>query len=234
MKKTVQAYNPFEMAYHKFMLKQVIILIITGLPFFSKSFSFIAYAIGYPLSILLNNSEVMATGMSVLRFMHWVSGFLLTAASIVFLVLMIIKLKNLSILPDRWGFSSIIDGIKQMKLHYVDGKKANFGKMNIGQKASAWLMVLAMGLLIVSGISLVIYNLEPLLIVKSTASLLRDIHSYSFLALGFTVVIHVFFALLPSNSNAFKAMFHTGKMDLEYVKEHHPLWYNKLSKNNSL
>ena len=67
MNKTVKAYHPLEMSYHKFMLKQVFLLIVTGLPFFSKSLSFIAYVIGYPLSILLKNNEPITTGLAFFK-----------------------------------------------------------------------------------------------------------------------------------------------------------------------
>ena len=136
---------------------------------------------------------------------------------------MILKIKSLSIFPDKWGFGAIIEGFKELRLHYVEGKKANFGKMNIGQKASAWVMCLAMLLLMITGILLVFKNLDPVMFTKSTEILLRDVHSYSFIALSIVVFVHIIFALMPSNKHAFKAMFRTGEMELDYVKEHHPL-----------
>lgn len=230
MKKTIRAYHPLEMAYHKFMLTQVIILIITGLPFFSRSFDFIAYGIGFPLSTFMGNNEPLASGLTVLRIFHWGSGFLLTAASIMFLIAMIIKLKKLNIWPDKWGIDAIFDGIKQMKLHYLDNKPAKFGKMNMGQKATAWIMSIAMLLLMLSGVLLVLKNMDPAMFIRETSLLIRDTHMISFVVLGVVLVMHVFFALLPTNKNAFKAMFQTGEMDEEYVKSHHTYWYEKLNK----
>lgn len=234
MKKTIRAYHPLEMAYHKFMFKQVILLIITGLPFFSRSFDFIAYGIGYPVSGFLGNNEPLASGLTVLRVIHWGSGFLLAFASIMFLIAMVMKLKKLNIWPDRWGVAAIFDGIKQMKLHYLENKPAKFGKMNMGQKATAWIMSISMLALMISGVLIVLKNMDQAMFIRETALLIRDVHSYSFIVLACVVVAHVFFALLPTNKNAFKAMFQTGEMDEEYVKEHHSYWYEKLEKNNKV
>ena len=230
MKKTIKAYHPLEMAYHKFMLSQVLLLIITGLPFFSKKFSFLAYGIGYPISGFLGNNEPLSTGLAFLRVIHWASGFFLAVASIMFIIAMISKLKKLSIWPDRWGIDAILDGIKQMKLHYIENKHAKFGKMNMGQKASAWVMVISMLLLMVSGFLIMFQNIEQTLFISSVSSFFRTVHTYSFIVLGLVLVVHVIFALMPSNEKAYKAMFKTGELDVEHVKEHHGYWYEKLNK----
>jgi len=230
MSKTVKAYHPMEMAFHKHMLHLVVLLVITGLPFFSKSFSFIAYGVGYPISEFLGNSEPLSSGLAVFRVVHWCCGFLLAVFSLLFLFAMLMKIKRLSIWPDKWGIGAVFEGIKEMRRHYLDNKPANFGKMNIGQKASAWVMFLMMASLIVSGVLLVLRNIDADFMLSSTSLLVRNIHTVSFTVLVCVVAIHMFFALLPSNEKAFKAMFQTGEMDLEHVKSHHPLWYKKLMK----
>jgi formate dehydrogenase subunit gamma len=228
MSKTVKAYHPLEMAFHKNMIRLVIFLVITGLPFFSKSFSFIAYGVGYPISEFLGNGEPLSTGLTFLRVIHWSSGFILTIIAVLFLVAMVLKINRLSIWPDRWGITAVFDGIKQMRLHYLEGKPGRFGKMNMGQKASAWVMFFAMVAMVFSGIVLVLRNIDGDLLVNTTSLLVRNIHTVSFVVLAGVVVVHIFFALLPSNAKAFKAMFQTGEMDEEHVKEHHPLWYEKI------
>jgi len=228
MSKTVKAYHPLEMAFHKNMIRLVIFLVITGLPFFSKSFSFIAYGVGYPMSEFLGNGEPLSTGLTFLRTIHWFSGFMLTLIATIFLVAMVLKIRRLSIWPDRWGIEAIVDGVRQMRLYYLQNKPGRFGKMNMGQKASAWVMFFAMLTMIISGIVLVFRNIDGNLLESSASLLIRNIHTVSFVVLAGVVVVHIFFALLPSNAKAFKAMFQTGEMDEEHVKEHHPLWYEKI------
>lgn len=226
--KTIKAYHPLIMVTHKIILIQVLILTITGLPFFSKSFSFLAYTVGYPASILLENKEPLVSGLMIFRTLHWISGFLLALTSIIFAVVMLRKLKELSIWPDKWGVEAIKEGIKQMKLHYIDKKPAKFGKFNIGQKIAAWAIYFFVTLLILSGILLVYKNIDAFAFLPSTAKFLTDVHSFSFVMLGLILIIHIIFALLPSNLPSFKAMFQTGEMDVEYIKEHHVYWYEKL------
>lgn len=228
MNNTVKAYHPLEMVFHKKMLQFVILLIISGLPFFSKTFSFIAYIVGYPISEFFGNGQPLASGLAFLRVIHWSSGFLLSLISIIFLLAMLAKVSKLSIWPNVWGIDAISDGIKQMRVHYIDKKPGNFGKMNPGQKASAWVMFFTMVSLIISGILLVLRNIDGDLLNNSMSLLIRNIHTISFIVLFAVLIVHVLFALLPSNIHAFKAMFQTGEMDTEYVKEHHPLWFNKL------
>lgn len=228
MSNTVKAYHPLEMSFHKNMLRFVILLIISGLPFFSKMFSFIAYGVGYPISEFLGNGQPLSSGLAFLRVIHWSSGFLLAVISVVFLFAMLSKINRLSIWPDVWGVDAVFDGIKQMRLHYLEKKSGNFGKMNLGQKASAWVMFFTMVLLIISGVLLVLRNIDGSFLPSDISLFLRNIHTVSFIVLFCVLMVHVFFALLPSNIHAYKAMFQTGEMDREYVKEHHPLWYNKL------
>lgn len=111
-----------------------------GVTIFSKTFSFLAYYVGYPASVVLKNNEPLITGLMIFRTLHWVSGFLLALTAFIFAVVMLRRLKELSIWPEKWGIEAIKDGIKQMKLHYVENKPAKFGKYNIGQKAAAWAM----------------------------------------------------------------------------------------------
>ncbi len=89
-------------------------------------------------------------------------------------------------------------------------------------------MFFAMVAMVFSGIVLVLRNIDGDLLVNTTSLLVRNIHTVSFVVLAGVVVVHMFFALLPSNAKAFKAMFQTGEMDEEHVKEHHPLWYEKI------
>lgn len=230
--KTVKAYHPLIMTTHKFILIQTITLIITGLPFFSKTFSFLAYYVGYPASVVLKNNEPLITGLMIFRTLHWVSGFLLALTAFIFAVVMLRRLKELSIWPEKWGIEAIKDGIKQMKLHYVENKPAKFGKYNIGQKAAAWAMYFFVTALIVTGFILVYKNIYVDALSLRTAELITTLHSFSFLMLGFILMVHVLFALLPSNLPAFKAMFQTGEMSIEHIKKHHIYWYERLKKQN--
>ncbi|MEA2111571.1 MAG: cytochrome b/b6 domain-containing protein [Campylobacterota bacterium] len=229
MSKKIQAYSSLEMAFHKHMIHFVVFLTISGLPILSDSFSFIAYGVGYPINWFsgdMQEETIIASGITFLRLVHWSSGFLLTLFAIPFTIAMLSKVKRLSIWPDYWGKEAVIDGMVQMKKNYIDLEHAKFGKMNIGQKASAWVMVLAMALLIISGYGLIFRDY----ISEDVAVLARSAHAISFIVLTCTLIFHIYFATHPANKEAYKAMFKTGEMDEEYVKSHHSIWYEKLMK----
>ena len=42
------------------------------------------------------------------------------------------------------------------------------------------------------------------------------------------LLLHIYLALSPLNRKAFHAMFGDGKLPLDHVREHHPIWYEKL------
>ncbi len=227
MSNKIQAYTNLQRWFHNHLIHFVVFLTISGLPIFSKSFSFIAYGAGYPLNWFSSGTsyeQTLAAGVSILRFVHWGSGFLLTLVAIPFVISSLKNIRKLSIWPDVWGIDAIKDGLIQMKKHYIDQEHARFGKMNIGQKASAWVMVVCMVFLCLSGYVLMFRDVVS----SDFAMLARSVHSVSFVFLMFTLIFHIYFATHPANRASYEAMFKTGTMDEDVVKEHHSIWYEKL------
>lgn len=225
--KKVLAYSSLEMWFHKHMIHFVAFLSLSGLPILSDKFQFIAYAIGYPINYFtgdMNSEHILASGISFLRVIHWASAFALTGIMIPFILAMSRKILTLSIWPDRWGMVAIVEGVGEMKKNYIDLKHAEFGKMNTGQKASAWVIVIAMSVIVISGYMLVFRSA----LTHDFISIARGAHAISYVVLMITLMIHIYFATHPANKAAYNAMFKTGEMDEEYVKSHHPLWYRKL------
>ena len=57
----------------------------------------------------------------------------------------------------------------------------------------------------------------------------RFVHAASFVAIGVFLVVHIYLSSIPMNRQAMKAMFGDGKMPMDYVLHHHPIWYEKLT-----
>ncbi len=226
--KKIKVYHPLQMAFHKIAIVLTSVLILTGLPFFSKDFSFLANFIGYPFSVFLDTNSLSA-GLIVFRTLHWICGFILLFGCIIFALVHLKNFKDLSILPDFWGKEAIEDGIKQMKLYYIDNKEAKFGKLNMGQKAATWAMIVLFSTLFLTGVLLVLANVNGEN--YRDVAFYLDLHVISFVLLFLVLVAHAFFALLPKNINAYKAMFQTGELDEEFVKKHHFYWYEKLKRS---
>jgi len=227
--KKVLAYSSLEMWFHRNMIFFVVLLTISGLPILSDYFHFIAYTMGYPMNYFagdMKSTHILASGMTFLRVIHWGSAFALTAIMIPFVIAMLRKVLTLSIWPDKWGTNAITEGIVEMKKNYIDLDHAEMGKMNTGQKASAWVLTFSMIAIVISGYMLV-FRSE---LTHDYISIARGTHAISFISLAVTLIVHIYFATHPANKAAFEAMFKTGEMDEEYVKEHHSLWYRKLQK----
>lgn len=223
----VLAYTSLERWFHKTMLICVTLLTVSGLPILSDYFHFIAYTMGYPMNYFagdMNSTHILASGMTFLRVIHWGTAFLLTAAMIPFVISMLRKIVTWSIWPDVWGAKAAVDGVVEMKKNYIDLEHGEFGKMNTGQKASAWVITFSMIVIIISGYMLVFRSA----LTHDFISIARGAHAISFIMLGVTLIVHIYFATHPANKAAFEAMFKTGEMDEEYVKQHHSLWYRKL------
>lgn len=223
----VQAYSPIQMWFHKHMMHFVIFLIISGLPILSQKFSFIAYLAGVPVSWftgVTESGEILAAGVQFLRLVHWVNAFLLTLIALPFTLVMLKNITGWNLWPDRWGVGAMVDGMVQMKNCYISLDKAKFGKFNIGQKASAWLIIGTMIALMGSGYALILRDF----ISPEMAVLARGVHAVCFVLLALTLILHVYFSTHPINRAAFKAMFRTGEMEEGHVKEHHGYWYEKI------
>ena len=227
--KKIIAYSSLEMWFHKSLIIFVSLLTVSGLPILSDSFHFIAYGMGYPINYFagdMNNNNILASGMTFLRVIHWGSAFALTIIIIPFIISMLSKIKTWSIWPDVWGVKAAINGVGEMKKNYIDLEHAEAGKMNTGQKASAWVIVFSMTVIFISGYILVFRSA----LTHDFISIARGAHAISFIILGVTLIVHIYFATHPANKAAFDAMFKTGEMDEEYVKQHHSLWYKKIQK----
>ncbi len=224
MGKKITAYSNIERFFHGHIVHFIAFLTISGLPVLSHKFDFIAYGIGIPVAAFTSNQDVLSAGMSFLRFIHYSSAFLLTLLAIPYVFLMLVKFTKLSMWPDKWGLKATVDGTKEMWKFYIKQEHATFGKMNTGQKFFAQGIVLCMIVLTISGYMLLFRDLFSIEIVAYA----RGAHAISFIFIGLLLLIHIYLATHPTNKASYKAMFKTGEMDEEYVKEHHSIWYKKI------
>jgi formate dehydrogenase subunit gamma len=55
------------------------------------------------------------------------------------------------------------------------------------------------------------------------------VHAASFVVIGMFLIVHLYLSLLPMNRQSLNAMFEDGRLPIDYVKSHHPIWYEKLT-----
>ncbi len=225
--KIVKAFSKAQRWSHIHLLHFTAAFIITGLPLIhSELFGWIAIIIGYPFSFLFRNSlATLAVGLEVTRWIHRISAFGLASVLVPYGVLELSRIKQWEIWPECWSLSCLKRGIHDLVDYYVYKKKAEFGKYNLGQKLWTWAVIIGIIWMFSTGVILWFKGLFDIDIVL-IAHLLHDIGFYLSI-IGLTA--HVYLAvLIPEHKPMIEAMFDSGELPEEFVKEHHPKWYEKI------
>ena len=105
---------------------------------------------------------------------------------------------------------------------YLGGRHPSAEKYNAGQKAWYWTAAIMGVVLSVTGLILDFPNFEQ---TRQTMQLANIIHVLASAFLIAFLLVHVYLAL--STEGALQAMT-TGKVDENWVKQHHDLWYEEL------
>ncbi len=217
----IRVFSEAQIWMHKHLIHVVGLLIITGLPFMSRElFGWIAYVFGYPLNIAMGVDPYVA-GMEVVRLLHRIAGVTLLVLSVAFLIIELPRIRKWQIFPE----GSLGEAIRNMIAYYLGKRRVRFGKYNLGQKLWTWGVIFGIPLMIVTGLIMWFRDLYPAWMVE-TAHILHVIGA-SLAIIG--LVIHVYAAIgIPEHRAMVEAMFRTGSVDEEYLKEHHPLYYEKI------
>jgi formate dehydrogenase subunit gamma len=235
--KTIVAFTQLQRSFHNHLLHFMVFFIITGLPLLSTNFSFLAslFAIPYdfmgsvipePAASGLTDNERLAAGLQVARIIHRVTALFFVIMAIPFVAVQLLHVRSWAIWPeDRWSVTSLFAGIKGLWVNYVCLKHVRIGKFNVGQKLFAWTMITAITAITASGFVLMFRNLFP----QGVQEFCRFLHAASFVTISVFLVVHLYLSLLPMNRESLHAMFRDGTLPIDYVKNHHPIWYEKLS-----
>ena len=164
--------------------------------------------------------------MQAARVVHWAAGLLFTITAIPFAASMYTARNSWEIWPDAIGTDALAEGLEQLKKRYLLYKDAEMGKYNTGQKGLAWLMILGVSALIITGIMLMLRTALP----EGIIGFARFIHGLFFILIAVALIFHVYLATHPINRAGLKAIFGDGEIEEEEVRQHHPLWWDKLDK----
>ncbi len=222
----VELFSPDQTWYHGHTIHFIMILIITGMPLLFESSYWMAYLIGVPFAYvqgMTNDEQVLYIGIQACRIIHRSAALLWILVSVPFMFRILPKIHRWHIVPRRakgetWG-EYIKNGVTDLKLVYIDWKyPKHTGKYNIAQMASAWAVITACLMMVISG---------GLLIIKSrisleTMELARLMHDIGFCIIALFLIVHIYFAVHPINRAAYRAMFGDGSADKDDVKKKHP------------
>jgi len=110
-------------------------------------------------------------------------------------------------------------------VNYISLGHVRIGKFNVGQKLFAWTMIVAITAIAASGFVLMFRDLFP----QGIQEFCRFVHAASFVIIGVFLIVHLYLSLIPMNRQSLNAMFEDGRLPIDYVKSHHPIWYEKLT-----
>ena len=146
--------------------------------------------------------------------------------AIPFVAVQLAHIRNWAIWPENsWSPVAFFDGIKGLWVNYISLGHARIGKFNVGQKLFAWTMIVAITAITASGFVLMFRDLFS----QGTQEFCRFVHAASFVVIGVFLIVHLYLSLLPMNREALNAMFEDGRLPIDYVKSHHPIWHEKVT-----
>ncbi|RKO66282.1 formate dehydrogenase subunit gamma [Desulfofundulus salinus] len=165
---------------------------------------------------------------SVTLYMHYVAAAVLMFAVAYHIVFHVLR-KEYGILPRKGDLKESYMIIKAM---LTGGKEPPSDKFLAEQRLAYayigfWLLVI-----IVTGIIKVLKNLPGINFTGNTMIWVTDIHTFATFMLIFGILAHLAAFLFKANRPLLRGMF-TGKVDLEYVKHRHPLWYDRMVKKQA-
>lgn len=228
MSEKVVAFTKMQIWFHKHIIHFMVLLIATGLPILAPSaFSWLAWLYGVPLSAMVgvqSAGETLALGVQAARVVHWATALFFIITVIPFAAAMYRERNSWEIWPDAIGRQPLEDGLDQLKKRYLCYSDAEMGKYNTGQKGLAWLMIVGISAMIISGLMLMLRSSLP----DGIIGFARFIHALFFILISVSLIFHLYLATHPINRAGLKAMFGDGTMDEDEVKHHHPLWWKKL------
>ncbi len=231
------AFTRLQRSFHNHLLHFMIFFIITGLPLLSTSFSFLGSLFAIPYDFIgsvytdlstsgMTDSERLALGLQVARVIHRLTALLFIIMAIPFVIVHLINIRKWAIWPEKsWSPVAFLEGIKGLWVNYILFGHVRIGKFNIGQKLFAWTMIAAITAITASGFVLMFRGQFS----EGTQEFCRFVHAASFVVIGIFLIVHLYLSLMPMNRQALSAMFGDGSLPMEYVKSHHPIWYEKLT-----
>lgn len=226
--KEVEAFSENQIWAHKHLIHFMLAFIITGLPQISQDwFGWIAVLLGEPLTFLFGGTyDAYSLGIQIARWIHRLSAVGLTLVIIPFVIKELANIRKWEIWPECWSLKCLSDGIKQLNDYYLRKKHVEFGKYNVGQKFWTWLAAITLFFMGVSGFIMWFRGYFSADVWR-LAHIIHDVGFYIFMIM---LPIHVYLALLiPEHRPMVGAMFRTGKLPVDFVKEHHPKWFKKIT-----
>lgn len=230
MSRQIEAFSETQIWAHKHLIHFTAALLLTGFMLtYPQLLGWLAYVLAAPVELVgkalglsIAGYSAYSLGLQVARIIHRLAGI-----GLVFVALVVFFREIWH--PGKWYIwpeGGLGEAIRNMVRFYIHKEPARFSKYNLGQKLWAWAVIIGVPLMAVTGFILWFKSLFPLGVVEAA----HMIHLVGAILAALGLMVHVYAALgIPEHWPAVRAMFRTGTLPEEYVKEHHPAWYEKIA-----
>ncbi|HHW06432.1 MAG TPA: cytochrome b/b6 domain-containing protein [Clostridia bacterium] len=152
--------------------------------------------------------------------LHYIAGIVLVFAAVLHLCYLFFT-KNYDIIPRKGDVKESFLIIKAM---FGLGEEPPQGKYLAEQRLAYAYMVFWFAVIIITGIVKMIKNFPGVYLPAGFISLNTHLHNLSMIFLLLGIIAHLAAFLLKPNWPLVPSMF-TGRVNPEYAKKRHPLWY---------
>ncbi|MCL6477162.1 MAG: cytochrome b/b6 domain-containing protein [Peptococcaceae bacterium] len=160
---------------------------------------------------------------SVTVVIHYIAAILFLAAVFYHIVFHLVR-KDFDMLPRRGDVRQSLLIIRSM---IFGGKEPPSDKYVAEQRLVYALIGSLIILISLTGIIKVIKNLPQVSFSGTFLVWINDIHTFASMLLIFAVLAHLAAFIFKANRPLIRGML-TGRVDLDYCKHRHPLWYERL------
>lgn len=155
--------------------------------------------------------------------MHYLAAAALIFAVFYHIVFHLLR-KDSGIIPRRGDVKQSLQIVKAM---LFKGKEPDSDKYLAEQRLAYAYIALCLAVIIATGMIKTIKNLPYFTLGGNFMVWVNDLHTLASFLLIFGIAAHLAAFLFKANRPLIMGMF-TGKVDLEYVKHRHSIWYNRL------
>lgn len=159
---------------------------------------------------------------------HYLAATVLLMAVSVHVVYHLIR-KEYNLIPKKGDLKESYLIIKAM---VGLGEEPKSDKYLAEQRLAYLYMAFSFFLIIVTGVIKVIKNLPTVVFSDTTLNWVTNIHNLATFMIIFGIIAHLAAFVFKANRPLVPSMF-TGKVDLEYIKNRHSIWYEKMQKKGS-
>lgn len=159
--------------------------------------------------------------------MHYIAALILTFASVWHVVYHGIRHDN-GLIPRKGDLS---ESVKIMKAIITGGQEPPSDKYLAEQRLAYVFMASVVAVLILTGIVKTVKSMG-IVLPEGLVFWSTQLHNLGAALIVLGIVAHLGAFVVPANLKLLGSMFH-GKVDLEYAKHRHSIWYEKLSGRGS-